>query len=196
MKIVFATNNPHKLSEARQMAGGRIEILSLADIGCHEELPETHPTIEGNSLQKAAYVHEHYGYDCFADDTGLIVDALEGAPGVMSARYAGEHCTSADNICKLLNALDGVKDEDRTARFRTVVTLCRKGEKPCQFEGLVEGRIATALHGEGGFGYDPIFVTLETGMRFADMTPEAKNAISHRGRAMRRLFDYITEQTS
>lgn len=187
MKIVFATNNAHKLSEARQLAGGGIEVLSLADIDCSEELPETCDTIEGNSRQKAEYVARNYGYLCFSDDTGLFVDALGGAPGVYSARYAGEHCSPSDNIDKLLSQMKGVSD--RSARFRTVVTLAApEGMSTVQFEGIVEGSIASERHGEGGFGYDPVFIAEESGMSFAEMSPEAKNSISHRGRALRGLF--------
>lgn len=199
MKIVFATNNANKLREARKMADGRMEILSLADIGCHEDLPETCDTIEGNSLQKATYVKSRYGYDCFSDDTGLFVDALDGRPGVYSARYAGEQCSPDDNIEKMLGEMDG--KEDRSARFRTVVTLCagddliptfrHSGHASMQFEGVVEGKIATGRHGDGGFGYDPIFIADESGISFAEMSPEEKNRISHRGRALRKLFDYL-----
>ncbi|MCH5217318.1 MAG: RdgB/HAM1 family non-canonical purine NTP pyrophosphatase [Muribaculaceae bacterium] len=189
MKIVFATNNAHKLEEARSLAGGRITVLSLSDISCREELPETCDTIEGNSLQKASYVAAKYGYPCFSDDTGLFVDALGGAPGVYSARYAGEHCSPADNIVKLLGEMEG--KADRKARFRTVATLCAPGREPLAFEGTVEGTIATERHGSGGFGYDPVFIPDESGISFAEMEPEAKNAISHRGRALRQLFDYL-----
>lgn len=188
MKLVFATNNPHKLEEARQVAGDGFEILSLTDIGCHEELPETCDTIEGNSRQKAEYVSSRYGYDCFSDDTGLFVDVLAGAPGVLSARYAGEHCSPEDNIRKMLIEMDG--RTDRKARFRTVVTLCHHGICK-QFEGAVDGSIATDRSGNQGFGYDPIFIAAETGLRFAEMTAEEKNAISHRGRALLKLFDYL-----
>ena len=191
MKIVFATNNKHKLGEARNLAGDRVEILSLADIGCNEELPETSNTIEGNSMQKAQYVKEHYGYDCFSDDTGLFVDALGGAPGVFSARYAGEQCSPTDNIEKLLCELEG--KDNRKAHFRTVVTFCADGE-PLQFEGRVDGSIATTLSGDGGFGYDPVFIPDETGISFAEMTSEAKNAISHRGRALSRFFEHLNRK--
>lgn len=170
------------------MAGDRIEILSLADIGCHDEIPETCPDIEGNSLQKASYIKEKYGYDCFSDDTGLFVDSLGGAPGVMSARYAGEDCNPADNIRKLLKEMKGI--EDRSARFRTVVTLC-SGEERRQFEGVVEGSISETPDGAGGFGYDPVFIAKESGISFASMSAEEKNEISHRGRAIRKLFDYL-----
>lgn len=196
--IVFATNNPHKLREARELAGGRIRILSLAEIGCHEEIPETCPDIEGNSAQKARWIKSRYGHDCFADDTGLFVRALNGAPGVMSARYAGDHCSPADNIRLLLQRLSehesSTGDTDRHAAFRTVVTLIRgeqSAEEERQFEGRVEGEITREEDGCGGFGYDPVFRAAETGLTFASMTPESKNEISHRGRAMRQLFDYL-----
>ena len=188
MKIVFATNNAHKLEEARRLAGGKIEILSLADIGCREELPETCDTIEGNSRQKAEYVREHYGYDCFSDDTGLFVEALGGAPGVYSARYAGDHCSPDDNIERLLAEMEG--KTHREAEFRTVVTLCT-GDGCSQFEGVVEGSIADSRQGTGGFGYDPVFIARENGISFAEMAPEAKNEISHRGRALRKLFQAL-----
>ena len=201
MKIVFATNNAHKLREARSMAGDGIEILSLADIDCHEELPETCDSIEGNSLQKALYVLSRYGFACFSDDTGLFVDALDGAPGVVSARYAGEHCSPEDNMTRLLGEMEG--RQLRTARFRTVATLCcpagffsglgNAAPSALQFEGAVEGAIATERHGDGGFGYDPVFIPDESGISFAEMSPEAKNAISHRGRALRKLFDFISQ---
>lgn len=189
MKLVFATNNGHKLEEARRLAGDRIQILSLSDIDCHEELPETCDTIEGNSLQKASYVRDKYGYPCFSDDTGLFVDALDGRPGVYSARYAGEECSPADNIRKLLGEMED--KELRDARFRTVVTFCPAEGKPVQFEGAVEGTISRERHGEGGFGYDPVFVCKENGISFAEMSPELKNSLSHRGRALRKLFDHL-----
>ena len=189
MKIVFATNNAHKLEEARRLAGGEHEIMSLSDIGCVEELPETSDTIEGNSLQKASYVSSRYGMACFSDDTGLFVDALEGRPGVWSARYAGPSCSPSDNIEKLLSEMEG--KVDRKARFRTVATLCVPGREPRQFEGRVEGAIATERHGAGGFGYDPVFIAEENGISFAEMSPEAKNDISHRGRALRQLFQHL-----
>lgn len=199
MKLVFATNNAHKLEEARRLAGDRIEILSLADIGCREELPETHDTIEGNSKEKAAYVERKYGHPCFSDDTGLFVDALGGGPGVYTARYAGPHCSPDDNIDKMLAEMEGAAT--RKARFRTVVTLCCPpgffpgfaADEPATvaFEGAVEGSIATGRQGNGGFGYDPIFIPDESGISFAEMSPEAKNAISHRGRALRQLFDFL-----
>lgn len=190
MKLVFATNNLHKLEEARKIADGRIEILSLADIGCSEDLPETSDTIEGNSMQKARYVKEHYGYDCFSDDTGLFVDTLNGAPGVYTARYAGDHCSPDDNIDKMLRTLEGEKNRD--ACFRTVVTLCTD-EGTRQFEGRVDGEIATSRRGNGGFGYDPIFIAKEKGISFAEMNSEEKNELSHRGRAVRKMVKELVD---
>lgn len=190
-RIVFATNNVHKLEEARQIAGDRAEIVSLAEIGCHDDIPETAPDLEGNSRIKAEWIYKRYGYPCFADDTGLFVDALDGAPGVYSARYAGDHCSADDNIDLLLRQLEGIEPEKRTARFRTVVTLIEADGSERRFEGRVEGRIDTGRTGGKGFGYDPVFIADETGLSFAAMTAEAKNAISHRGRAIRKLFDYL-----
>lgn len=189
-EIVFATNNPHKLEEARQIAGGRIIIRSLADINCHDEIPETSDTLKGNALQKAHWVYDKYGIACFSDDTGLMVDALGGAPGVMTARYAGDHCSPADNIVKLLREMQGISQ--RRALFSTVVAMVGPdGERT--FEGSVEGDIATEASGAGGFGYDPVFVPRESGIPFAEMTAQAKNAISHRGRAMRAFFSYLLD---
>lgn len=188
-KIVFATNNSHKLEEARALAEGSFEILSLADIDCHDDIPETADTLEGNALIKARWVKEKYGYDCFADDTGLMVDALDGAPGVYSARFAGPECRAEDNIRLLLEKMEG--QTDRKARFVTVIALILGNEEHL-FAGKVEGAIATEPHGTSGFGYDPVFVAEESGMPFAEMTAEAKNAISHRGRAMRKLIDFLT----
>ena len=191
-KIVFATNNEHKLAELRQIMGNVFEILSLNDIGCHEDIPETADTIEGNALLKARYVKDHYGYDCFSDDTGLEVDALGGEPGVHSARYGGVAHDSERNIDKLLANLQGVSD--RRARFRTAVVLIQ-GEETHLFEGKVEGRILTECHGSGGFGYDSVFCPDEgDGRTFAQMAPQEKNAISHRGRAVARLVAYLTLQ--
>lgn len=187
-KLVFATNNPHKLREAKEIIADKFEILSLSEIGCHDDIPETADTLEGNALIKARWVKERYGYDCFADDTGLMVDALGGAPGVYSARYAGEGCTPTDNVKKLLAEMDG--KENRKARFSTVIALLADGEEHC-FEGSVEGSISTAPEGAGGFGYDPIFRADESGKCFAEMSAEEKNAISHRGRAMRKLSSWL-----
>lgn len=187
-QIVFATNNAHKLDELRRIVGEKLRILSLADIGCHDEIPETADTLAGNALQKARYVKEHYGYDCFADDTGLMVDALGGAPGVLSARYAGPGHDSKANMELLLHNLEPYAD--RRARFMTVIALTLGGKEHL-FEGKVEGTILREPDGEGGFGYDPVFLPDEADVTFARMTPEAKNAISHRGRATRRLIDFL-----
>lgn len=188
-KIVFATNNAHKLEEARALAGDSFEILSLAEIGCHDDIPETADTLEGNALIKARWVKDRYGYDCFADDTGLMVDALDGAPGVYSARYAGPECDAVGNMRLLLRNLEG--EADRYARFVTVIALIL-GERTEIFTGSVEGDIATEPHGTNGFGYDPVFIARESGLPFAEMSAEAKNAISHRGRAMRGLIEFLT----
>ena len=161
-KIVFATNNAHKLQELRQILGNQYEILGLADIGCHEDIPETADTIEGNARMKAEYVKQHYGYDCFSDDTGLEIDALNGEPGVLSARYAGPGHDSEANIEKVLKKLDGVTE--RTARFRTAIALLQ-GNEMHLFEGQVEGIILTERHGTGGFGYDSIFQPVEGDLR-------------------------------
>ena len=188
MRLVFATNNAHKLEEVRQILGDRFEVLSLSDINCHEDIPETGDTFQDNALQKARYVKEHYGYDCFADDTGLEVKALNGAPGVHSARYAGDHDSEA-NMTKLLQELE--KKQDRSAQFRTVVALILNGQEVL-FEGIVTGRIATERHyGESGFGYDPLFIPDGFTETFSQMSPENKNQVSHRGRAVRKLADYL-----
>ena len=187
-ELVFASNNPHKLSEVRRIVGDRFKILSLAEIGCHDDIPETADTLAGNSLLKARWVQERYGYDCFADDTGLIVEALGGAPGVLSARYAGPECRAEDNMRRLLSDMEGVSD--RRAAIETVITLIT-GDDVEQFTGRVEGTIATERDGEDGFGYDPVFIAAETGRTFASMDADAKNDISHRGRAMRKLADRL-----
>ncbi|MCM1051270.1 MAG: non-canonical purine NTP diphosphatase [Paenibacillus sp.] len=187
-EIVFATNNQHKLSEIRRIVGDRYRILSLSEIGCHEDIPETADTLMGNALQKARYVKEHYGYDCFADDTGLMVDALDGAPGVYSARYAGPGHDSVANMRLLLKNMEG--HDDRSARFVTVIALLL-GEKEMTFEGKVEGEILREPEGDGGFGYDPVFRPEGSELSFALMTPDAKNAISHRGRATAELLKYL-----
>lgn len=187
-EIVFATNNNHKLSELRRIVGDRFKILSLAEIGCHDDIPETADTLEGNALMKARYVKERYGYDCFADDTGLMVDALGGAPGVYSARYAGPGHDSAANMALLLENLRGVTD--RNARFVTVIALILDGVEKT-FTGKVEGEILTAPEGDGGFGYDPVFRPEGYDATFALMSPDDKNAISHRGRATALLVEYL-----
>ena len=190
MELVFATNNAHKLEEVRQILGDRFKVLSLNDINCHEDIPETGDTFQDNALQKARYVKEHYGYDCFADDTGLEVKALNGAPGVHSARYAGDHDSEA-NMTKLLHELE--KKSDRSAQFRTVVALILNGQEVL-FEGIVTGQIALERHyGDGGFGYDPIFVPDGYSETFSQMSSQGKNLISHRGRAVRKLADYLKQ---
>lgn len=186
MKLVFATNNAHKLDEVRQILGPGFEVVSLAEIGCHDDIPETADTFEGNALQKAHWVKDHYGLDCFADDTGLEVKALDGAPGVRSARYAGDHDSEA-NMRKLLSELEN--KSDRSAQFRTVVALLLDG-KELLFEGIVKGSILEERHGNGGFGYDPVFVPEGYNLTFAEMGPE-KNNISHRARAVGKLAEYL-----
>lgn len=187
-EIVFATNNAHKLSEVRRMVGHRFTVRSLGEIGCHDDIPETADTLEGNALIKARWVKERYGYDCFADDTGLMVDALGGAPGVMTARFAGEHCTPDDNVTKLLQVMQG--KSDRRARFSTVIALILDGKEQVM-EGTVTGSIAEDRLGHDGFGYDPVFIPEDTGLTFAQMGPDAKNAISHRGRAIAKLIKVL-----
>lgn len=191
-KLVFATNNQHKLEEARAITAGKFELLSLADIDCHDDIPETAPTLEGNALIKARWIFDRYGFDCFADDTGLMVDALGGEPGVLSARYAGPGHDSEANMRKLLANMEG--KADRKAHFSTAVALILDG-KEYIFEGRVDGTIASEPGGENGFGYDPIFVADETGRRFAEMTAEEKNSISHRGRAMRKLAEFLENKS-
>ena len=191
-KLVFATNNQHKLEEARAITAGKFELLSLADIDCHDDIPETAPTLEGNALIKARWIFDRYGFDCFADDTGLVVDALGGEPGVLSARYAGPGHDSEANMKKLLANMEG--KADRKAHFSTAVALILDG-KEYIFEGRVDGTIASEPGGENGFGYDPVFVADETGRRFAEMTAEEKNSISHRGRAMRKLAEFLENKS-
>ena len=188
--LVFATHNLHKLREVHDMfPAGEMELVGLTDLGQTAPLPETADTLQGNALQKARFVKAHYGYDCFADDTGLEVEALGGAPGVYSARYAGEDCDSAANVRKLLAALADAPN--RRARFRTVIALVMDGREHL-FEGVVTGRIATEGHGAGGFGYDPVFVPDGYDRSFAELSADEKNAISHRGRAVRRLVEFLS----
>lgn len=188
-KIVFATNNPNKLREIREILGSRFEVVSLSEIGCHDDIPETGSTLEDNALQKAQYIHDHYGLDCFADDTGLEVDALGGAPGVHSARYAeGTDHDSEANMQRLLRELAG--RDDRQAHFRTVIALIMDGQTRL-FEGRVDGRIDTERHGQGGFGYDPLFIPDGYNDSFAVLGEETKNRISHRARAVQQLAAYL-----
>ena len=189
--LVMATNNAHKLAEIRRIIGQKIKILSLDDIGCHDEIPETGDTLEENALIKARWVKEKYGYDCFADDTGLEVDALGGAPGVYSARYAGEHCTPADNVALILERMYGIAV--RSARFRTVIALII-GNEEILVDGVVNGCITAEPSGMDGFGYDPVFKPEGSDITFAQMDADAKNAISHRGRATARLLSVLNER--
>jgi XTP/dITP diphosphohydrolase len=186
--LVFATNNTHKLMEIRKIIPPGFEILGLHDIGCTTDIPETADTLEGNADIKALFVYEHYGRNCFADDTGLEVDALDGKPGVYSARYAGEEGDAGKNIARLLAEMKEVTE--RKARFRTVISLVIKGEI-MHFEGLVEGSILHERRGEEGFGYDPVFLPHGYDQSFAEMDLELKNSISHRGRATRKLIEYL-----
>ena len=188
-KIVFATNNSHKLEELRRLTKGKIEILSLSDINCHDDIPETADTLEGNALIKARWVKERYGYDCFAEDTGLQVDALDGAPGVLSARYAGEGHDSQANMRLLLSNLGD--NTNRKARFRTVIALI-EGKEERLMDGVVEGEITQSPSGENGFGYDPIFKPMGFNVTFAEMGADEKNQISHRGRAVAKLLEYFS----
>ena len=190
MKLVFATNNRHKLDEVRAIVGNNIDILSLNDIDCHDDIPETADTLQGNALIKARYIYEKYGMDCFADDTGLEVDALGGEPGVYSARYAGDDCNSEANMLKLLQNLTG--KNDRKAQFRTVIALIINGEEKL-FNGIVKGTITEEKMGNSGFGYDPIFIPEGYSESFAQMSSEMKNSISHRYRATEQLSIFLKE---
>lgn len=203
MKIVFATNNQHKLQEIRDILGSEFEIVSLKDIGCDVDIPETGNTLEDNAMQKAQYVYDHYNLSCFADDTGLEVEALNGEPGVHSARYAeGTDHDSEANMAKLLRNLEG--KDNRKARFRTVIALIQKQDVcPCgctsikkvnRFEGIVDGSIATEKHGTAGFGYDPIFVPEGYDKSFAELGESIKNGISHRARAVAKLAKFLKEK--
>ncbi len=190
-RLIFASNNKHKLVEVRAALEGIAKVVSLAEAGLEGEIPETADTLQGNALQKAQWVWERTHIDCFADDTGLEVDALNGAPGVYSARYAGEHCSFDDNINKLLAAFDG--ESNRKADFRTVICLIEKGEVH-YFEGRVDGQILTERHTNGeGFGYDPIFMPDRFAVSFAEMPLDVKNSISHRGRAVEKLAAYLKQ---
>jgi XTP/dITP diphosphohydrolase len=190
MRLCFASNNAHKLDEIRPLLPASVQLLSLADIGCHEELPETQPTLEGNARQKAQYVFDNYGVACFADDTGLEIAALGGEPGVYSARYAGPERESAANVAKVLHEL--ATKPDRQARFRTVIALVRGGNETREFSGEVAGNIAETPTGQSGFGYDPIFIPTEgDGRSFAEMTLSEKNRLSHRARAVDGLVRFL-----
>jgi len=192
MQLVFATNNLNKIKEVQDLIPSNIKLLSLKDIGCFEDIPETQNTIEGNAKQKAEYIKTHYNYDCFADDTGLEVAALNGAPGVYSARYAGEQRNAEDNINKLLTQLEGCNN--RSAQFKTVIALYLKGEL-YTFTGICEGEITSQKHGKNGFGYDPVFKPNNQNSTFAEMDLSLKNSIGHRGKAVKLLVDFLNKKT-
>jgi len=191
MKLVFATNNLNKLAEIRMLLPSSIELLSLKDINCNEELPETSDTLEDNAAQKAYYVYDNYGYDCFSDDTGLEIEALDGRPGVYSARYAGEDCVAEDNMQKVLAEMQG--EDNRDACFRTIISLVIDG-KEFQFEGQVDGQIIPEKWGNKGFGYDPIFLPDGYQESFAQMPMSQKSVISHRGLAVKALVDFLKKR--
>ncbi len=189
-KLVFATHNAHKVDEVRAILPASVELVGPAALGCHDEIPETGETLRDNALQKVQYIHDRFGVDCFADDTGLEVEALDGAPGVYSARYAGEPADFAKNRAKLLAALTGISN--RRAQFRTVVSLILN-DKTYFFEGIVKGRIIAEERGVGGFGYDSVFVPDGYDKTFAELPAAVKNSISHRARAMEQLNNFLTQ---
>jgi XTP/dITP diphosphohydrolase len=191
MRLIFATNNKHKQEEINALIGNQYEVLGLKDVNIVEEIPETHDTLKGNAIEKAMYIYNKYGFDCFADDTGLEIDALNGRPGVYSARYAGEGCSFQDNVNKVLSELEGL--ENCTARFRTVIALVKRGIV-YTFEGEVEGTIISDGRGTEGFGYDPLFLPLGFNQTFAEMPLKLKNTISHRARALRKFIDFLKER--
>ena len=190
MRLVFATNNRHKLEEVMDILGSGVEVLSLSDIGCNDDIPETADTLQGNALIKARHIYNKYNVSCFADDTGLEVEALGGAPGVLSARYAGDGHDSEANMQKLLQNLTG--ESNRNAQFRTVIALIIDGEE-ILFDGIVKGVITDKKMGDSGFGYDPIFIPEGYNESFAQMSSEEKNSISHRYRATKKLNDYLKD---
>jgi XTP/dITP diphosphohydrolase len=190
MKLVFATNNQHKLQEITQLLNGSFELLCLNDIGCEDDIPENQATLEGNAAEKSFFIYNKYGLNCFADDTGLEIEALNGEPGVYSARYAGEERSAGNNMDLVLTKLD--KINNRKARFRTVISLVIDGNET-QFEGIVDGEILEEKRGETGFGYDPIFKPDESDRSFAEMPMDEKNKISHRGRAVQKLVEYLKQ---
>ncbi len=193
MELVFATHNRHKLQEAVAIAGASFVVKGLDELGCFEEIPETADSLMGNALQKAEYIHKKYNVNCFSDDTGLEIEALGGRPGVYSARYAGENCSFQDNVRKVMSELQGI--ENRNACFKTVVALILDNQT-YYFEGRVDGEIITEERGAAGFGYDPIFRPLGFNQTFAEMSEADKNAISHRGRAMQKLMDFLKNKVN
>ena len=192
-KLVFATNNAHKLAEVRAILEPEFSIVSLADLNCNEDIPETADTLDGNALLKAQYIHDKFGLDCFADDTGLEIEALNGEPGVYSARYAGMECDARKNMNKVLTKLGD--NPNRNACFRTVIALIQ-GDKTMYFEGKIDGQITHQPHGNSGFGYDPIFIAKDYLMTFAQLSAEEKNKISHRALAVKQLVDYVQHHES
>ena len=188
MDLIFASNNKHKCEEIRAMLDEQYHLLSLEDIGCKEEIPETHPDLQGNALQKAEFIYQKYHKNCFADDTGLEIDCLDNRPGVYSARYAGEHCSFEDNMNKVLQEMGN--SQHRKAQFRTVISLILN-DKKYFFEGIVHGQILTEKQGNDGFGYDPIFLPDGYSQSFAEMDLTTKNAISHRGQAVKKLIAFL-----
>jgi len=190
MKLVFATNNRNKLQELQSILGDTIELVSLKDIGCNVDIPETGFTLEENASIKSFYIYQHYGMDCFADDTGFEIESLNGEPGIYSARYAGEDKDSKDNMKKVLQKLEGQKN--RKSQFRTIISLWLDGKEKL-FEGIVKGTVLTEKHGDNGFGYDPIFMPDGVDCSFAEMSLREKNSISHRGIAVRKLTAFLKE---
>jgi XTP/dITP diphosphohydrolase len=190
MELIFATNNKHKLEEIKLILDKYASVKGLKEIGINEDIPETHETLEGNAIEKAMFIYNKYGYTCFADDTGLEIEALNGRPGVYSARYAGPNCTFADNVNKVLNELGN--ETNRKARFRTIIALVENG-KVFTFEGEVKGYIITENRGNEGFGYDPVFIPEGYTETFAEMSMELKNKISHRARAMENFLNYLKQ---
>lgn len=190
-KIVFATHNAHKLEEVKKILEDKFDVVGLSDIGCFDEIPETAETLEENALAKAQFIFKKYGMDCFADDTGLEVEALDGKPGVFSARYAGEPSNSFNNVQKILTEMAG--KTNRKARFRTVIALVEKGETS-YFEGIIKGQIGYNRKGANGFGYDPIFIPKGRDISFAEMDSVEKNTISHRALAVQKLVDYLMKR--
>jgi len=193
IKIIFATNNKNKIKEVQKLLPINIELIGLKDIGCEDDIPETQHTIKGNSIQKVNYINSKYNLDCFADDTGLEISALNGDPGVLSARYAGSERNSKKNIEKVLKNLNNIKN--RNARFKTVIALSYKGEI-LTFEGVCEGVISNEIQGDGGFGYDPIFKPKGINKTFAELSFDEKNKISHRAIAIKKLIDYFNKLKS
>ena len=188
MRLIFATNNQHKLKEIVSSVSKKYEVLGLKDVNISEEIPETHETLKENAIEKAMYIYNKFGYDCFADDTGLEIDSLDGRPGVYSARYAGEACSFQDNVNKVLSEMDGL--ENRLARFRTIIALVEKGIV-YTFEGVIEVTIISYEKGSDGFGYDPIFLPSGFNQTFAEMPLALKNSISHRARALKKFIEFL-----